>query len=228
MRARITSTRTSTSREAATSTVSPNRSSSCGRSSPSSGFIVPTSTNRASWRMRDAVALDVHPAHRRGVEQHVDQMVVQQVDLVDVEHAAVRAGQQAGRERMLAVAQHLLQVQRSDHAVLGGADRQLDEPRAVRRHRVQHRGQRAHRRRLGGALLPADQHPADLRAHRAQHQRQPQPVLADDRAERVAGVQRSTAPPRTRPAASARAGCRRRGTRRRRGRIRGPRYISSR
>ena len=32
----------------ATSTVSPNRSSSCGRSSPSSGFIVPTSTNRAA------------------------------------------------------------------------------------------------------------------------------------------------------------------------------------
>ena len=42
-------TRTSTSREACTSTVSPNRSSSCGRSSPSSGFMVPTSTNRASW-----------------------------------------------------------------------------------------------------------------------------------------------------------------------------------
>ncbi|CPB02821.1 Uncharacterised protein [Mycobacterium tuberculosis] len=37
------------SRDACTSTVSPNRSSSCGRSSPSSGFIVPISTKRASW-----------------------------------------------------------------------------------------------------------------------------------------------------------------------------------
>ena len=77
--------------------------------------------------VRDAVALDVHPAHRRGVEQHVDQMVVQQVDLVDVQHAAVRARQQSRRERVLAVAQHPLQVQRSDHAVLGGADRQFDQ-----------------------------------------------------------------------------------------------------
>ena len=44
--------------------------------------------------VRDTVAFDVHPAHRGGVEQHVDQVVVQQVDLVDVQHATVRAGQQ--------------------------------------------------------------------------------------------------------------------------------------
>ena len=58
----------STSRDARTSTVSPNRSSSCGRSSPSSGFIVPTSRNarratptprparraRGPWRRRRA------------------------------------------------------------------------------------------------------------------------------------------------------------------------------
>ena len=85
--------------------------------------------------VRDAVALDVHPAHRRGVEQHVDQVVVQQVDLVDVQHAAVRARQQPRRERVLAVAQHPLQVQRSDHAVLGGADRQLDQSGVARRRR---------------------------------------------------------------------------------------------
>ncbi len=48
MRDRITSTRTSTSRDAATSTVRPNRSSNCGRSSPSSGFMVPIRTNLAS------------------------------------------------------------------------------------------------------------------------------------------------------------------------------------
>ena len=38
-------------------------------------------------RDRDALALDVRAAHRGGVEQQVDQVVVQQVDLVDVEHA---------------------------------------------------------------------------------------------------------------------------------------------
>ena len=47
-RRRTTSARSAGSRVAATSTVSPNRSSSCGRSSPSSGFIVPTSRNRAA------------------------------------------------------------------------------------------------------------------------------------------------------------------------------------
>ena len=81
--------------------------------------------------VRDAVAFDVDPAHRRGVEQHVDQVVVQEVDLVDVQHAAVRAGQQARREGVLTVAQHTLQVQRADHPVLGGADGQLDERRLL-------------------------------------------------------------------------------------------------
>ena len=46
--------------------------------------------------VRDAVAFDVHAPHRRGVEQHVDEVVVQQVDLVDVEHAAVRLREQPG------------------------------------------------------------------------------------------------------------------------------------
>ena len=134
--------------------------------------------------VRDAVTLDMHPTHRRGVEQHVDQVVVQQIDLVDIEHAAVGAGQQSRGERMLAVAQHLLQIQRTDHAVLGRADRQLDESAAV--HRGQHLRQAPHRGRFRGALLAADQHAADLRMHRAQQQRQPKAVVADDRTERVA------------------------------------------
>ncbi len=49
-RRRTTSARSSASRVAAISTVRPNRSSNCGRSSPSSGFIVPTSRNRAACR----------------------------------------------------------------------------------------------------------------------------------------------------------------------------------
>jgi len=44
----------------------------------------------------DAVALDGVDAVRGRVEDHVDEVVVEQVDLVDVEDAAVRAGQQAG------------------------------------------------------------------------------------------------------------------------------------
>ena len=39
---------------------------------------------------RHAFPLDVGATHRGGVQQQVDQVVVQQVDLVDVEHPAVR------------------------------------------------------------------------------------------------------------------------------------------
>ena len=135
--------------------------------------------------VRDPVALHVYPPHRGGVEQYVDQVVVQQIDLVDIEHTAVRARQQARRERVLAVAQDLLQVQRADDAVLGGTDRQLDQRGAV--HRGQHLRKAPHGGRLRSALLPTDQHAADLRPHRAQQQRQPQAFVSDDRAERVGG-----------------------------------------
>ena len=80
------------------STASPKRSSSCGRSSPSSGFIEPTSTKRAACSWRDPFALDPVDAGGGDVEQHVDEVVGEQVDLVDVEHAAVGRGQQAGLE----------------------------------------------------------------------------------------------------------------------------------
>ena len=46
-----------------------------------------------------AVALDVHAAERGRVEQHVDQVVGQQVDLVDVQQPAVGRRQQARLER---------------------------------------------------------------------------------------------------------------------------------
>ena len=48
IRRRTTSARVAGSRGATASTVRPNRSSNCGRSSPSSGFMVPTSKNRAA------------------------------------------------------------------------------------------------------------------------------------------------------------------------------------
>jgi hypothetical protein len=56
-------------------------------------------------------------------------VVVQEVDLVDVEDAAVGGGEQPGLVRRHAGRQRPLEVERADEAVLGGADRQLDEPR---------------------------------------------------------------------------------------------------
>ena len=146
-------------------------------------------------RTETPVALDVRTAHRGGVEQQVDEVVVQQVDLVDVEHAAVRVGEEPGLVGPHALGQRPLQVQRADQPVLGGADGQLDQPGGRARppgaascgpsgqcgsgaagsqekrqpattDRGQQRGERAHRGGLGRALLPAHQHPADGRVTR--------------------------------------------------------------
>ncbi|MDQ0712463.1 hypothetical protein QFZ55_001915 [Streptomyces luteogriseus] len=165
---------------------------------------------------RDALALDVRGAHRRRVQQQVDQVVVEEVDLVDVEDPAVRVGQQARLEGLHAFRQGPLDVQCADQPVLGGADGQFDHargpglerPRLVRPVRAagvggagvageaaagddvqrgHERRQRSHRRRLGGALLAAHQHTADRRGHGVQQQREPQVVLADDGRERKGG-----------------------------------------
>jgi hypothetical protein len=52
-------------------------------------------------------------------------VVAEQVHLVDVEHTAVRLGEQAGLEGAGAVRQNLLQIQRAGDPVLAGADREL-------------------------------------------------------------------------------------------------------
>ena len=78
---------------------------------------------------RHAVPLDVRAAHRGRVQQQVDQVVGQQVDLVDVERAAVRRGEQARLVRLHPVGERALDVEGADHPVLGGADRQLDQRR---------------------------------------------------------------------------------------------------
>ena len=163
---------------------------------------------------RDALALHVVHAQRGRVEQQVDQVVVEQVDLVHVEHAAVRRGQQPGLEGGRARGQHALDVQRAGQPVLGGSDRefgQRDRAQLQRfvvvgscgaqglwcggvagvraagnhRHRRQQRGQPADHGRLRGALLAADQDPADGRGHRVEQQRQLQVRHPDDAGERI-------------------------------------------
>ncbi|MCY1493360.1 hypothetical protein D9M68_271960 [compost metagenome] len=121
----------------------------------------------------DAVALDAVHAAGADVEQQVDQTVGEQVDLVDVQHAAVGARQQAGLEGDGAALQRGLQVQRAEQLLLAGAQRQVDEA-AVR----QQLGQSPGAGRLGGAARPLDQHAADLRVDGGEQQRQLQLRLA--------------------------------------------------
>ena len=80
-------------------------------------------------RVRDGqpLALDDVHAERRGIEQHVGQVVVQQVDLVDVEDPPVRLRQQAGLERLDALAQRAGDVDRARDAILGRVQGQVDD-----------------------------------------------------------------------------------------------------
>ncbi len=169
----------------------------------------------------DPVALDVRPAHRRGVEQQVDEVVVQEVDLVDVEHAAVRVGEQPRLVGPHPLRERPLQVERPDQPVLRGSHGQLDEPRgaglgpaaarvrAVGAPRVgvgrvaaeaaagddgerrEQGGERPDGGGLGGALLAAHEHPADGRVHRVEQQREQQVVVPDHRREREPGIRQA-------------------------------------
>jgi len=97
------------------------RSSNCGRSSPSSGFIVPTRMKR------DGFATPRLPHARRcsgpiarGIEEHVkrcDQS--RRFTSVDVEDVAVRLGEHARLELLLAALDRRLDVDGTGRPVLG-------------------------------------------------------------------------------------------------------------
>ena len=88
-------------------------------------------------RVAEADPLPLHHvhAHGRGVQQQVHDVIVQQVDFIHVEQAAVGRGQHARLEMALAVLDGLLDVQRAHHAILGGADGQVHEAGATLRDR---------------------------------------------------------------------------------------------
>ena len=73
-----------------------------------------------------AFTLDQVFAGRSHVDEQIDQVVFEQVDLVDVQKAPVRLGQQSRRKRFDALRQGLLQVERTDHPVFGRAQGQVD------------------------------------------------------------------------------------------------------
>ncbi|MNN85212.1 hypothetical protein D3C81_2024740 [compost metagenome] len=54
-------------------------------------------------------------------------MIGQQVDFINVKHAAIGLGQHAGRELRTAVAQRGVKVESADQAFFGGAKRQRNE-----------------------------------------------------------------------------------------------------
>lgn len=112
--------------------------------------------------------------HRSGVEQDIDQVIVQKVHLVHVQHTAMSGGQQSRLERTFAVSQHLLQIERTDHAILGRADWKLYQSGwsalAIVFDVRKQRRECAYDSGLRGPLLAADEDTTDSRVHRTQDQ----------------------------------------------------------
>jgi hypothetical protein len=79
---------------------------------------------------RDALALDGVHAHRSGVQQRVDQVVVEEVHLVHVQDAAVGGSHEPRLEPAFTVLERVLHVECADKPVLGRGDRELYHPRA--------------------------------------------------------------------------------------------------
>ena len=139
-------------------------------------------------------ALPLHP-ERTGarVDDEVDEVVVEEVDLVDVEHPAVDLAQQARLEYWPARRQGGLQVESSDETILGGAQGQ--RPHHLTRQQL---CQTTDHRRLGRPLLTTEDDPADTGVDRAQQQGKFRLVLSDDGGERV-GHQANPSPARSSP-----------------------------
>ena len=78
----------------------------------------------------DALALDHVHAERGRVEEDVADVVVEEVDLVDVEDSPVGLGEEPRLEGHHALSQGTGDVDGAGDAVLGGVEREVDDPHA--------------------------------------------------------------------------------------------------
>ncbi|GBD09941.1 hypothetical protein HRbin22_02203 [Candidatus Thermoflexus japonica] len=156
----------------------------------------------------------IHP-HRRCVQQHIHDVIVEQIHLIHIQEAPVGHRQNPRLKPALPFLDRPLDVQGAHHTVLRGAHRQIHKTGPAPGHReglatggpllaegapggrlmgIAGEGAIGHHidfgekgrqgaggRGLGGAPFPADQHPADLRVNRAEHQGAFHPLLIDDR-----------------------------------------------
>ncbi len=153
---------------------------------PSSESIVATRRNAHSvipdTPSLSAVPLDhAHPGLRRiGDLEHQAQR--QQVDVLRQEDVAVRALQQPVGSHLPAPGQSVLHVDPAEHAVLGGSEREVDDPPAAG-----YGGDRPGQDRFPGPGGSADEHRRYVRRCQGAHERALGPLVPDERRERVLG-----------------------------------------
>ena len=85
---------------------------------------------------RNALPLHVVASHSRGVQQHVNQVIIEQIYLVNVEDAPVSGGNQARLKALAAGLDGLLNVQGTDQPVFAGAHRQVNDTHLVADRRI--------------------------------------------------------------------------------------------
>ena len=61
------------------------------------------------------------------IKERVHDVVLQQIHFVDIQKTAIRLRQETGLKRFLTVDERTLNIQRADHAVFCGAQRQVDD-----------------------------------------------------------------------------------------------------
>ena len=76
---------------------------------------------------RHAFPLDGVDAERDGVEQHIDQVVRQEVHLVDVQDTAMSRRQQSGLKSPASLAQGPLEIEGSQYPIFCCSQGQIDE-----------------------------------------------------------------------------------------------------
>ncbi len=130
--------------------------------------------------MADAVTFN--PVHTAGtdIEQQVDEVIGQQVDFIDVENALICFGEQSRVELDLLAIEDFLQIQRTQQHFFRGTERQGHKIAMFRGDLRQAPGQGGFR----GTARATDQHTADRRVDRGEHQSQFILCLAGDRRER--------------------------------------------
>ena len=92
-------------------------------------FRIAAADQNESRRMTNAepLSLDDIFAGGRDIEQKVDDVILEQIHLVDIEKAAMSPRQQPRLEPGLAGHESAFEIERTGHAILGGAERQVDD-----------------------------------------------------------------------------------------------------
>jgi hypothetical protein len=75
----------------------------------------------------DPLALDDVLTGRCDIEEEIDEVILEEVDLIDIEVAAIGTSEEAGFVGFLAAREGTLKIEGADYAIFGGPEREVDD-----------------------------------------------------------------------------------------------------